>query len=140
MDIKTVLSWGAIAVAAAMSLVQIAPIKINPWSWLAKKIGRAINGEVIEKVDKLNIEVAEIRTQQDEHSAKDSRMRILRFGDELLHGENHSKDHFDQILDDVNRYEVYCNEHPNFVNNMTRMTIAQIKSEYQARLSANTFL
>ena len=140
MDIKTVLSWGTIAVAAAMSLVQIAPIKINPWSWLAKKIGRAINGEVIEKVDKLNIEVAEIRTQQDEHSAKDSRMRILRFGDELLHGENHSKDHFDQILDDVNRYEVYCNEHPNFVNNMTRMTIAQIKSEYQARLSANTFL
>lgn len=140
MDIKTVLSWGTIAVAAAMSLVQIAPIKINPWSWLAKKIGRAINGEVIEKVDKLNTEVAEIRTQQEEHSAKDSRMRILRFGDELLHGENHSKDHFDQILDDVNRYEVYCSEHPKFVNNMTRMTIAQIKSEYQARLSANTFL
>ena len=38
---------------AVLTVIQIAPIKINPWSALAKAIGRAINGEVIAKVDQL---------------------------------------------------------------------------------------
>ena len=127
-------------IAAAMTLFEVSKIKINPWSWLAKKVGKAVNGEVLEKFDQLKEDVTEIKTQQEEHGAKDSRMRILRFGDEMLHGENHSKDHFDQILDDVNRYELYCETHPLFINNMTRLTISRIKAEYQERLFNNTFL
>ena len=40
----------AVIVAACLSLVQIAPIKINPWSWIGKCIGKCINGEVIKEV------------------------------------------------------------------------------------------
>ena len=133
-------AWIAMLIPAAMTLFEVSKIKINPWSWLAKKVGKAVNGEVLEKFDQLKEDVTEIKTQQEEHSAKDSRMRILRFGDEMLHGENHSKDHFDQILDDVNRYELYCETHPLFINNMTRLTISRIKAEYQERLFNNTFL
>lgn len=132
--------WLAVAIPAVMTVFEVSKIKVNPWSWLAKKVGKAINGEVLEKFDQLKEDVAEIKTQQEEHSAKDSRMRILRFGDEMLHGENHSKDHFDQILDDVNRYELYCETHPLFINNMTRLTISRIKAEYKERLSNNAFL
>ena len=32
---------------ALLSLVEVSPIKINPWSGLAKWLGRAINGEVL---------------------------------------------------------------------------------------------
>lgn len=137
---KTLGGWALLAIPAVMTVFEVSKIKVNPWSWVAKKIGKAINGEVLEKFDRLNEDVAEIRTQQEEHSAKESRMRILRFGDEMLHGENHSKDHFDQILDDVNRYEVYCETHPLFINNMTRLTISRIKAEYKERLANNTFL
>ena len=35
---------------ALLSLVEVSPIKINPWSGLAKWLGRAINGEVLESV------------------------------------------------------------------------------------------
>lgn len=132
--------WLAVAIPAVMTVFEVSKIKVNPWSWLAKKVGKAINGEVLEKFDQLKEDVTEIKTQQEEHSAKDSRMRILRFGDEMLHGENHSKDHFDQILDDVNRYELYCETHPLFINNMTRLTISRIKAEYKERLFNNTFL
>ena len=37
-----------------MTLIQLTPIKINPWTWLGKAIGRAINGEVLSKVDELS--------------------------------------------------------------------------------------
>ena len=37
--------------AAVSFLVQISPIKLNPWSWIARKIGKAINHEVVAKVE-----------------------------------------------------------------------------------------
>ena len=42
--------WDCRAFAGALlTLVQIAPIKVNPWTAIGKAIGRAINGDVIEK-------------------------------------------------------------------------------------------
>lgn len=51
-----------------MTLIQVAPIKVDPWTWLGKKIGKIINGEVIKKVEELekNQKTAEkdaLRTQ-----------------------------------------------------------------------------
>ena len=42
-----------VGVLGALTVLQVAPIKINPWTWIARAIGRAINAEVIAKVDKL---------------------------------------------------------------------------------------
>ena len=46
-----------------MTFIQIAPIKVNPWSWMAKKFGRAINGEVLK-------EIADIKKEQKETQDK----------------------------------------------------------------------
>jgi hypothetical protein len=123
-----------------MTLVQITPIKINPWSWIGKMIGRAINGEVLDKVNILADDVKELKEEDAEQWASLSRSHILRFGDELLHGVPHSKEHFDQILLDISKYEEYCDEHPNYKNNIANATINQIKSTYQKCLEDNKFL
>lgn len=112
------------------TVIQITPIKINPWSWLARKVGRAINGEVLSKQDQLCTDLADLRFTVDERAAKDSRIRILRFGDEILHGREHSKEHFDQILQDITEYDQYCREHPDFKNNMTQITTQKIMETY----------
>ena len=112
------------------TVLQITPIKINPWSWLARRIGRAINGEVLTKQDALGKDLADLRFTVDERAAKDSRIRILRFGDEILHGREHSKEHFDQILQDITEYDQYCKSHPNFKNNMTQITTQKIMETY----------
>ena len=90
-----------LALFAGTTIVQVAPIKCNPWSWLAKAIGRAINAEVIQKVDKLEGDLKKIKEHSEERAAKSCRIRILRFGDEILHDVHHSKEHFDQILQDI---------------------------------------
>ena len=121
------------------TLVQITPIKINPWTWLARKIGRAINGEVIDRVDTLAATVERNQEIADERAAKDSRIRILRFGDELLHDRRHSKEHFDQILQDITEYEHYCETHPKFKNNMTRLTTQKIMEAYSEVWDSHDF-
>lgn len=123
-----------------LSLVEIAPIKINPWKALGRGIGRAINGEVLAKVSGLETEMLGIKNDIEEQAAINCRARILRFGDEVLHCDKHSKDHFDQTLRDIDIYERYCETHPNFENNVTELTNKRIKEVYLKRLEENDFL
>lgn len=135
------------ALVGGATLIQISPIKINPWSSFARCIGRAINKEVIDKFNTLEQEINElkedignVKAAAAEREAKDTRIRILRFGDEILHGMEHSKEHFDQILLDITEYEQYCNEHPLFKNDMTRLTTQQIMKAYTVRWEKHDFL
>lgn len=126
--------------AGLATLIQISPIKIDPWSALARAIGRAINKEVIEKVEKLETSVESLNNKVDEGGAKTARARILRFGDEIIHGVRHSKEHFDDILDDMTDYEHYCQEHPDFKNDKTGLTSALIKETYKECLKKHDFI
>ena len=116
-----------------MSIIQISPIKINPWSWIAKKIGKAINGDLIEKVDKLvkNFE---------QSKALSSRAHILRFNDELLQNQRHSKEYFDQILEDIDDYNNYCKAHEEFKNERVVMSIENIRRCYRQCMEDRDFL
>lgn len=143
MDMETLKQiglYGGGILIALMTIIQIAPIKLDPWSWLGRCIGRAINGEVLEKVDMLTKDVAKNKADDDEQWASLSRTHILRFGDELLHGVAHSKEHFDQVLLDISKYEQYCETHPDYLNNVAHATIKQIKNTYQKCLEENKFL
>lgn len=150
---KSTLGWGAI-IALVLSCIQISPIRLNPWSFIAKHIGRALNGEMLSRVDNLDSSfksikhgldqlehrVDEIRRKNDEDRAVTARVRILRFNDELLADKDHSKETFDQALEDIDVYEAYCSSHPEFKNNKTIMSIRNIKKTYQKRLDRHDFL
>ena len=121
-------------------LVEIAPIKINPWSWLAKTAGRALNGEMLDKLSALERDVRQIKDDASRREAVMARTRILRFGDEILHKELHTKEHFDQTLRDITAYEQYCDDHKEFENSCAVLTIQKIKETYMERLEKNDFL
>lgn len=147
------IGWGVI-IAAALSLIQISPIQINPWSYIAKHLGRALNGEVVERLDRyeastvgLKTDLDELRdfvhnvdSKIDEDRAVTARVRILRFNDELLEAKKHSKDSYDQVLSDIDVYEAYCEQHPDFKNNKTKMSASNIKDSYEIRLKKHDFL
>jgi hypothetical protein len=142
--IKQIFLGGGGAVCAiviiVLTLIQITPIKLNPWSWLGRKIGRLLNGEVLDKVDKLTTELEDHKTKSAEREATQCRSRILRFGDEILHGVLHSHEHYLQILLDIDEYEEYCDAHPDYRNNVAVATIKHIKKKYQQHLNDDSFL
>ena len=131
---------GGGGIVVLMTLLEISKIKINPWSAIGRAIGRAINGEVLDKVGALEAEVQGIKDDIEEQAAVNCRARILRFGDEVLHNDRHSKDHFDQTLRDIAKYELYCKDHPDFENNVTELTGQRIKEVYMRQLHDNDFL
>ena len=123
-----------------LTLIQITPIKINPWTAIATAIGNAINKDIKKDIVSIKDEIINIKNEANERDAISSRVRILRFNDELLQNVDHTKDYFDQILSDIDRYEKYCNEHPHFKNNMTLLAVENIKKCYQNCLAKHKFL
>lgn len=132
---------------ALLSLVEVSPIKINPWSGLAKWLGRAINGEVLESVEDVKRAQQDTRKALDEHIQSDDernadtlRMRVLHFNNELLRGVRHTREDFIEILAVIDAYERYCKNHPNYRNNRASHAIANIGRVYDERLKLRDFL
>lgn len=133
MKIQEILIDGGISLLALMTLVQIAPVKINPWSWLARAIGRAVNAEVIEK---LNAHI----TMDDRRTADGHRTRILHFNNELLRSIDHTEEEFNEVLTEIDAYEEYCREHPEYPNNRAVLAVENIRITYKERLKKHDFL
>lgn len=127
-------------VVLILTMIQIAPIKIDPWSWIARRIGKAINYEVIKKVEDLEAKMNSMEEKAEEREAVNFRVRILRFNDELQDGRKHSKDSFDQVLSDITSYDQYCDTHPKFRNNQTTATVSYIQKCYADRLEKHDFI
>ncbi len=90
-------------------------------------------GEVIQMIKELKDDI-------ERRDAINSRIRILRCNDEILRGQLHSKEYFDQTLADIDEYQQYCSNHPEFVNNRTKMSVQNIMQTYEKCLHEGTFL
>lgn len=147
MTIKELALGGSGALVLLMSLLQISKININPWTAIFGWFGRQLNHEVLSKVTRLekNLEAMQndidiIRDESRERHAKDCRVRILRFSDEVYLGTGHSQEHYKQILGDITHYEKYCDSHPEFENQIAVSAIKQIKDAYDIHLRQHDFL
>lgn len=116
----------AIVLAVLATVVELVPVKINPWGWLLGIIGKALTKDISDKLE-----------QKD---AEDARNHILRFGDEIKNKVRHSEEYFNQILDDITKYEQYCDQHPDFKNARTMATKQIIKDVYAKCLKEKDFL
>jgi len=92
------------------------------------------------KLDDLDKKITAQGAKEDERAAVNHRVRILRFGDELLEGRRHSKDSYDQVLTDASAYLRYTESHPDFRNEITMATVEHIKKNYAERLEKHDFL
>jgi hypothetical protein len=123
-----------------LGMIKIPYIEINFWGWLARKFGSAINGEVLDQVADLKKDLDGFKKEAELERVRQARQRILRFNDEILFEKRHSKEHFDEILDDITLYERYCREHKEYENNKAVLAISTIKEVYQDCMDTHDFL
>ena len=133
MTIQEIAGGGGCLLLALLTIGQFAPINFNPWSWRGAAIGRAINAEVIKKLD------AHI-TMDDRRTADGHRARILHFNNELLRDIGHTQEEFFEVLAEIDAYEKYCREHPEYPNNRAVLAIENIQEVYKERLKKRDFL
>ena len=140
MSIQELLAGGGGLLLVLMTLVQIAPVKINPWSWLAKTVGKAINSEVSKELGEISKKLDAHVTMDDRRTADGHRARILHFNNELLRDIDHTKEEFTEVLTEIDAYEEYCREHPEYPNNRAVLAIENIREVYKERLKLHDFL
>ena len=147
MNLGEILGWSGGGLLLLLTFVQISPIKVNPWSWIAKKFGRAINADVLEEIvdikhrQEVTQERLEKHIQDDnERDANMHRQRILNFNTELMRGkDDYTHEYFVDILHDIDEYESFCEEHPGYKNNRATLAISNIKRVYQDHVENGSF-
>ncbi len=140
MSLKEIFLGGGSLLVILLTLVEFAPIKINPLSALAKAIGRAVNADVLQELKSVKDELSDHIRMDDERNADEHRARILRFNNELLRDIPHTKEEFIDVLADIDFYEQYCRDHENYKNNRAVHAIANISRVYDDRLQKHDFL
>ena len=147
MPLEEIIGWSGAGLFVLLYLIQISPIKINPWTALARWLGRAINGEVIKILDEVKTaqkdntdRLNEHIRMDDERNADEHRAKILRFNNELIREIPHTKEEFTDILADIDVYERYCKQHPEYKNNRASHAIDNIGRVYDERLAKHDFI
>ncbi len=140
MSIKELLTGGGCLILALMTLVQIAPIKVNPWTALGNAIGRAVNADVMRELAEVKKKLDGHITMDDRRVADGHRTRILHFNNELLREIKHTKEEYLEALSEIDAYEQYCEEHPEYPNNRAVLAIENIRDNYKERLQKHDFL
>ena len=147
MNIKDILLQGGGLLAIVLTFIQIAPIKVNPWTALAAWIGKAFGEEMLKEIESVKEDVKTTRQVLDEHirmdderNADSHRQRILQFNNELLRDIPHTKEDFIEILSVIDFYEDYCEKHPEDKNNRAVHALAHIGKVYDERLEKHDFL
>lgn len=99
------------------------------------------NKEVMSRFDDLDYKIDKLETKFDNkfddlhkeleyESADNARIRILSFSEEIQRGQKHSKEAFDQIQSDIDRYQKHCNKFPDYPNSRADMAIKVIEDVY----------
>lgn len=138
-EIKEIFTAGGGALVLLLTIVQISPIKINPWSRLAKFIGHALNSEVLEQQKATQKKLDDHIATDDERNANSLRTQILRYNRELLEDRKHTLEDFIEILAVIDEYEEYCRNHEEYRNNRCVHAVANIKRVYDERLVKHDF-
>lgn len=137
------LGVGVAGLVVIMSLIEFSKIKINPWSFIGNMFNKELRSQIDSQGDQINAlseKVSNIQTEVNENAAMSSRYRILRFDDEIRHGTLHTKEHYDQIMIDIDIYEAFCKRNPDFRNNLAHKAISNIKRVYDVHNNDNSFL
>jgi len=146
-DIISLAGKGGGLLLILLTIIQITPIQINPWSAIGRAIGKALNSDVLHEIGDVKTTVKNTQDRLDEHiriddkrDADTHRQRILQFNNELLRDIPHTKEDFVDIMGQIDDYERYCTDHPDYRNNMAVHAIKNIEKVYDERMEKHDFL
>ena len=110
-------------IVVLLSLIQISPIKLNPWDKLLGWFGKKLNGGV-------ESEIKNLRKQVRDLWINNHRQSILTFARECRADIDHSAEEWSHILNICEEYETYT-EKNDITNGVVRQNTRYIRELYQ---------
>lgn len=106
------------------------------WQWISNQGSKELKSEM----KKIRVEFGEMKDAEELQEVKNSRRRILRFNDEIVNHMRHSREYFDDILEDVNAYESFVRKNPDYQNGKCTLAIENIERVYRECMKEGDFL
>ena len=104
------------------------------WVRESKKDKKKQHEFIAESIGSINSTINDLIEKIDANEAMTSRYRIIRAADEVRNGGNLSDDAVEQLSEDLDIYDSYCDRHPGFKNHKGKNS-RRIIVEYEERLS-----
>ena len=127
--------------AILCTIIQVAPIKINPWDFLLGWIGERFNSGINKRINEVNERVNNLEETIDKHIEKcdiddwkKKRNYIIKFVNEGVNGARHTKESFENVITLCDEYEEYVKQNPNVHNGVINDSIYAIRTKYQEHL------
>ena len=131
-------SFVFIIIILLMTIIQVTPIKINPWDFVLGWIGDRMNSHIIKKVDTLDQKLTGHIQESREGSIKRKRLRILAFVDDGINGKRYTKEAYENMIRECDDYEKFIKE-TGLPNGVIEASIDVIRTRYRQHLNDGDF-
>ena len=115
--------WAVMLLILLLSLIQVSPLKIQPWDRIFGWIGKKTQGEMRKQITDLQKQVTDIWISS-------HRQSILTFARECRADIDHDAEEWNHILSIADEYEVYCSTH-SVSNGVVKADTRYIRDLYQ---------
>ena len=115
--------WALVMIILLFSMVQVSPLKLNPWDQVFGWIGKKTNGDMRDELKELKKQVSDLWINA-------HRQSILTFARECRANIDHDAEEWNHILSVADEYEIYCQK--NVVSNgVVKADTEYIRGLYQ---------
>lgn len=139
MTVGEIVGSGAVIVLIFTTLVEIIPIKWNPLTSILSWIGKRMNGKLIDQVKEQGEKIDKLDEKIDMNEIARIRWEILDFANSCRHDVKHTKDEFEHIINQHEKYVQILDER-SLTNGLITIEYEYIEDIYKNCLEKNNFL
>lgn len=121
-----------ITLIGTVTLIQVAPIRVNPWNKLLSWVKSALIGE-------LETDVKELKKDFENEKVSTKRWNILDFANTCRNGRLHTKEEWQHVISQLKEYEVFIDERQ-IENGVIEEEAKYLRKLYAERNEKNDFL
>lgn len=115
--------WAVTGLAILLSLVQVSPLKLNPWDSILGWLGKKLNGAAEKRLEELQKQVRDMWINT-------HRQSILTFARECRGDIPHDAEEWNHILSIADEYEVFCKKNT-VSNGVVKADTEYVRGLYQ---------
>lgn len=141
-------NWGkALGIVFVLSMIiQVTPIKINPWSTIGRQLKTFFMSDILEEIKEMKKDIKSTEEKLDKHirenneeTARKWRHDILEFSNQEINHKRHTKEQWDDVLPSCKEYELFC-ERNNIINEKATKAIKDLNRRYELHMANEDFL
>ena len=139
MTLGEIVGSGAVIFLICTTLIEIVPIKWNPLTSILSWIGKRMNRELNDRVKEQGEKITKLDEKIDMNEIDHIRWEILDFANSCRHNVQHTKDEFEHIINQHEKYVRILDER-SLTNGLITLEYEYIEDIYMSCLEKNNFL